>query len=211
MTTMTAPGLTIQRSVEVSPTFFDIPNLRCIDCGAAFGETSHVFYPYYLPTLRFDGQSQVVACPGCGTHYRPTGGRFRKHGECADLKWCGMCQDWRPSGPDGCVGQYENCPVCGTDYEKPCYPVEYDRLRASLPTDDDEAEELSTDEWLMTMLDPQRSAFRRFETPHLRTMAAAFDHLFSGILSEREGAEEAKDDAAERGMTAPADTTAAVT
>lgn len=133
MTTLTAPALTIHRSVEVSPTFFDIPDLHCIDCGASFGQSSHHFYSYYLPTLRFTGQSQVVSCPSCGLQYRPTGGRFRKHGECADLKWCGMCQDWRPSGPDGCEGQYENCPVCGTDYDKPCYPVEYDRLQATPP------------------------------------------------------------------------------
>jgi hypothetical protein len=100
------------RVTLVSPTFADAHDPRCLHCGAAlkWDDAQH------------DRAGDYLTCPACQAQYRPVGGQFHNQGEWRPERWCGWCQEWRPTGSMRAPAQ--GCVVCGHDFDDPTDPPE---------------------------------------------------------------------------------------
>ena len=100
------------RVTLVSPTFTDVYDPRCLHCGATLDHDDN----------QHDAAGDYLTCPSCQTQYRPIGGQFHSQGQWRPERWCGWCQEWRPTGsmnlPAG------SCVVCGHDFDEPADPPE---------------------------------------------------------------------------------------
>jgi len=118
---------TMRVSLEVSSNFIDLDDLACLRCGSPFPEST-------LSNRRAivrDKHGDFLDCPACQTRYYARGGHFMAHGAFNQTRWCAQCQEWRPSGLEGCVGEIEACHVCLSEFEgKGPVPAEYAALQA---------------------------------------------------------------------------------
>jgi len=114
-------------SLEVSSNFIDLDGLVCLRCGAPFAQSR-------LSNRRAivrDTHGDFLDCPACQTRYYARGGRFIEHGAFNQTRWCAQCQEWRPSGLEGCVGEIQACHVCLSEFDaKGPMPAEYAALQA---------------------------------------------------------------------------------
>lgn len=100
------------RVTLVSPTFADAHDPRCLQCGAALNHDDN----------QHDAAGDYLTCPSCQTQYRPIGGQFHDQGQWRPERWCGWCQEWRPTGSMRATAQ--GCVVCGHDFDDPTDPPE---------------------------------------------------------------------------------------
>ncbi len=128
--TVPAPAplpFTMRVSLEVSSNFIDLDGLACLRCGAPFAQST-------LSNRRAivrDAHGDFLDCPACLTRYYARGGRFIEHGEYNQTRWCAQCQEWRPSGLEGCRGEIYECCECLSEFEgKGPVPAEYAALQA---------------------------------------------------------------------------------
>ncbi len=114
-------------TLEVSSNFVDLDDLACLRCGAPFPER-RLSNRY---TIVRDTHGGFLDCPACQTRYDARGGRFMPHGEFNQTRWCAQCQEWRPSGLEGCVGEIYVCRECESEFDgKGPMPAEYAALQA---------------------------------------------------------------------------------
>ncbi len=118
---------TMRVSLEVSSNFIDLDDLACLRCGSPFaGSTLSARY-----AIVRDKYGAFLDCPACQARFYARGDRFMAHGEYNQDRWCAQCQEWRPSGLEGCVGEIHACHVCLSEFDgKGPLPAEYAALQA---------------------------------------------------------------------------------
>jgi len=113
-------------SLEVSSNFIDLDGLACLRCGAPFAQSR-------LSNRRAivrDTHGDFLDCRTCQVRYYARGGRFIEHGAFNQKRWCAQCQEWRPSGLEGCVGEIQACHVCLSEFDGDGpLPAEYAALQ----------------------------------------------------------------------------------